>query len=95
MANFIPPSTIVEVDFGSIPAHEKTFNIVDLNIVDTDFINARIEPIASTDKSKDDVEMETFFILSTPKNGSLDILVRSLDGRVIGKYKLRYFVNKN
>lgn len=87
-------STVVEVDFGSTPAHEKTFTITDATVINTDWVSARIEDIASTNKSKDDIEMESFYIMASANTGSIDVLIRSLQGRVQDKFKIRYFVNK-
>lgn len=86
--------TVVELDFGAIPIKWKKFSVTDSNIVSTDIVDCKLAYLQPTGKSLDEVEMDSFYIICKPKAGSIDFLIKSLEGHVKGKFKFRYQVFK-
>lgn len=87
--------TVTEIDFGSTPVFEKNFTITDTNILSTDTVKAEIAYIQPTSKDLDEVEMDSFDLKCQAQNDSFILYVRSLEGRVYDKFKIRYFIYKS
>lgn len=83
---------IIELDFGSLPVVEKSFNVIDVNVSNVDIVKTELAPLKPTDKDIDELEFDSFDIISFANNGSIDIFVKSLEGEVSGKFKFMYEV---
>lgn len=83
---------IIELDFGNTPVVEKSFNVIDTNVTNTDIIKTELAPLKPTDKDIDELEFDSFDIISFANNGSINIFVKSLEGEVSGKFKFMYEV---
>lgn len=86
--------TVVELDFGTTPIKWKKFSVTDSNIVSTDIVDCKLAYLQPTGKSLDEVEMDSFYILSKPFSGGVIFLIKSLEGHVKGKFKFRYQILK-
>lgn len=80
----------VEVDFGAVPTFESTFTITDADILSTHFMMGSIAWVATADNDLSEIEVEVFDCIFAPANGSFDVRISSLEGRVTGKFMLNY-----
>ena len=84
--------TEIEVDFGVIPTSYKTFVITDAGISPTSKLIISQSGAASSDHTADDVEMDPIIFSGTPGTGSFILAGTSLDGPVVGTYKVNYII---
>lgn len=94
-----------EVDFGSTPTTQKLFTVTDAratsaNAPSGDFFNpnilimAQVCYVAPTGKSVDEIQNDCGMVVNAGFNvdTSLYFLVTSLNGPVIGKFKINYLI---
>ena len=79
-----------EIDFGTTNLTQKTFTITDAGVSATSKIVISISGNAATGRNADEIEMEVFYYYATPGTGTFNLFVKSLEGPVVGTYKLFY-----
>jgi hypothetical protein len=83
----------VEVDFGSNSVMDKVFNVVDTDITeDTKVIANKVLKSPSNGRHIDEIYCETLEISTKPNAGSVDLYIRSLCGKVSGKFIINYII---
>jgi hypothetical protein len=82
----------VEVDFGDGIQDEAVFTVVDAGVVVTSQILAQLAREAPTNKDQDETEMDSFNVICTPANGQFEMFMKSLEGSVYGKFKVKYLI---
>lgn len=82
----------VEVNFGSTPVRAKSFVITDAGVSTASQILAMQSSEAATGRSEDENEMETLIVRCTPGAGQFTAYLESLQGALVGIYKLNYLV---
>lgn len=93
-SRLIERSKEIEIDFGlDLYQTQKIFNIIDINILETNKIIANLMYKAPTNKDLDELEMDELTLKCKANNGSVDILVTSLLGSVYGCYIINYQIN--
>lgn len=82
-----------EIDFGATPTWSKTFTVTDARVTSaTMAILATISRAVGTGHSDDD-DLDAFACKpGTTTTGSFSVTVQSLQGPVIGTYKLDYLI---
>jgi hypothetical protein len=80
----------IEVDFGTTNLTQKIFTITDAGVSATSKIVISISGNTATGRNADETQMEVFYTFATPGTGAFDLLVKSLEGPVVGTYKLFY-----
>jgi hypothetical protein len=79
-----------EIDFGTTNRTQRTFTITDAGVSATSKIVISISGNTATGRNADEIEMEVFYYYATPGTGTFSLFVKSLEGPVVGTYKLFY-----
>lgn len=92
----VPPgalvSTIVEVDFGSLPSWGADFTIVDAAVgVGSRVVTQQISAPA-TGRVGNDAEWDQLLLATAPAAGSFTLSVMPLPGPVVGMRRIAYFI---
>jgi hypothetical protein len=82
----------VEIDFGTAPMHEGSFLIADAEVVAASQITGSVAHEAPTGKDLDEVEMDALNLSFGPGVGVMTIYARSIEGRVVGAFKVNYLI---
>jgi len=85
-------STQIEIDFGTTPTSSKTFTIIDSNVSTTSHMITVQSGAAPTGRSADENEMDPIIFSGTPSTGQFTLIATSLNGPVVGKYKVNYAI---
>lgn len=80
----------IEIDFGTRPTNYKTFSIVDLDVVPGSKLFPTQAGNAPTGRDEDENEMDPIIFNAAPKTGSFVLRATTIDGPVVGKYKVNY-----
>ena len=80
----------VEVDFGTIPTNYKTFTITDAMINTGSLLFPTQSGKAPTGRHEDENEMDPIIFSAAPKTGNFILRATTIDGPVVGKYKVNY-----
>jgi hypothetical protein len=85
----------VEVDFGTNSFQTyKIFNITDLDsTINSNIISTKVIKSPSDNRSIDEEFAETIDVSCMPKDGSIDIYVKSIIGSVSGRFIINYLIN--
>jgi len=81
-----------EIDFGSSPAYEKRFTIVEANATVSSIVLATHSLAAATGKAQDENEADTLILSAFANNGNVIVYARAIPGPVIGKFKINYYL---
>lgn len=84
--------TSIEVDFGATPTSYKTFNIIDATVSTSSSIIINQSGTSATGRPADESEMDPIIFSGKPNSGSFTLIATSLNGPVVGKYKINYIV---
>ena len=74
------PVGIFEVDFGSLPKAEMTFNIVDSRVTSNSVVIPLMSGNPALGKEADELQMDNFMVTAIAHNGNFDVTVRTTDG---------------
>lgn len=85
-------ATKIEVDFGSIPTNFKTFVITDAAVTASSRLVITQSGEAATGRSADENEMDPIMFTGTPQSGQFILIATTLNGPVVGKYKVNYSI---
>jgi hypothetical protein len=80
----------IEVDFGTRPTNYKTFTIVDIDVGPGSKLFPTQAGNAPTGRHEDENEMDPIIFNAAPKTGSFILRATTIDGPVVGKYKVNY-----
>lgn len=78
-----------EVDFGNSGHGETKFNVISNLVSINDLVETQLAYLQPIGKDLDEVEMDSFYVLSKANNGSIDLIIKPLNGTVHGKFKFR------
>ena len=81
-----------EIDFGSTPVSEASFTVVDAGVSGSSQLTGQVAYEAPTGKDLDEVEMDAFHLSFGPGSGQFTLFIQSLEGLVIGKFKINYLI---
>lgn len=84
--------TQVEVDVGNTPQDSPKFTITDAAVTATSAINAYSAGVAATGRQADENEMDPFYCVAIPGNGSFTLVLGS-QTPIAGKYRVNYTVS--
>lgn len=84
--------TQVEVDFGSTPTYTYNFTINDIIVNATSHILVTQSGAAATGRNADENEMDPIIFSALPQNGKFILRANSLNGPLVGKYRVNYMV---
>jgi hypothetical protein len=82
----------IEVDFGPVAVRSKKFIIANAAVTAASTLVVLQSGSAATGRQADETEMDLLYPVAIARNGSLDIMVTCLTGRVSGKYKLNLMI---
>lgn len=82
--------TEAEIDVGTTPVSEATITVTDTGITTNSRIIGGLAYIAPTGKDLDELEMDALDILFQPATGSMNVIIRGLDGYIADKFKIWY-----
>lgn len=85
-----PSITQAEIDVGATPVAEATVAVTDAGISTSSKIIGGLAYIAPTDKDLDELEMDALDILFEPGTGSMNVLIKGLEGYIADKFKIWY-----
>lgn len=88
-------SRSIEIDFGSVPVQEKSFIVIDSEIMPTSRITGNIAYIPPTGKSLDEIEVDDLSLIFSSGAGQFTIFAKSLTGGVSGKFVVHYFISES
>lgn len=80
----------VEVDFGTIPTLTRTFLIIDSIVLTTSHLMIVQSGEAATGRDADENEMDPIIFSGLPQAGKFILNANSLNGPVVGKFKVNY-----
>jgi len=80
----------IEIDFGIRPTNYKTFTIVDVDVGPGSKLFPTQAGNAPTGRHEDENEMDPIIFNAAPKTGSFILRATTIDGPVVGKYKVNY-----
>lgn len=77
------------VDFGSVPVRAKTFTLTVAEAVTTDVALAAVSADMPSGVGADELELDPLVAAAhIPTNGSVEVVVASLGGRVTGQRRV-------
>lgn len=82
----------VEVDFGTRPTKSKTFIVIDPTVLITSHLIIVQSGEAATGRSADENEMDPIIFSGNPGAGQFILNANTLNGPVVGKFKVNYKV---
>jgi hypothetical protein len=80
----------IEIDFGTRPTNYKTFTITDIDVGPGSKLFPTQAGNAPTGRHEDENEMDPIIFNAAPKTGSFILRATTIDGPVVGKYKVNY-----
>lgn len=84
--------TEVEIDFGSTPAYDAQFTVVDAAVTGASKIIILPTGKAATGRTADDWQWDGLTLAATPASGSFTLYALAHPGPVVGKRKVQYSV---
>ena len=91
LAQLRPPIvTEVELDAGTFGVSEVQTTFADTNCTLSSRVVGSISGKAATNKDADETDMDTLYVVVHPQAGSVNVLVRGLDGNIHGTFKVAY-----
>lgn len=92
MTQVAPTVTITqaEIDVGTTPVSEATIAVTDAGITTSSKIIGGLAYIAPTGKDLDELEMDALDILFEPATGSMNVIIKGLEGYIADKFKIWY-----
>lgn len=84
--------TSIEVDFGTTPTSYKTFNIIDSAVSASSSLIINQSGTPATGRPADESEMDPIIFAGKAASGSFTLIASTLNGPVVGKYKVNYIV---
>ncbi len=80
------------IDFGQTPASTEAFTITDASVTTLKNILAIQSAQGTGGRADDESEMDPLVLRAKANAGSITIYATSLDGPVVGKYRINYQV---
>lgn len=85
--------TETTVDFGETPTNYKIFTIINSSVNSSSAIMAVQSGNAPIGRSIDENEMDPIIFVAISGNGSFTLIATTLNGPVVGAYKVIYIVS--
>ena len=82
--------TEAEIDVGATPVSEATISVTDAGISTSSKIIGGLAYIAPTGKDLDELEMDALDIKFEPATGSMNVIIKGLEGYIADKFKIWY-----
>src|SRR5687768_11896711 len=84
--------TEAEIDVGAMPVAEASVAVVDAAISPTTKIIGGLAYVAPTGKDLDELECDALDIKFEPATGSMNVIIKGLEGYIEGKFKIWYMI---
>jgi hypothetical protein len=82
-----------EIDFGTTPTLEKTFNVIDAEVTTgSQILLTKAMKSPSSGRDIDEIRAESLELTAKALAGSFDLNVKSLSAVVTGKFIINYLV---
>jgi hypothetical protein len=90
---YVPTQKQVEIDFGLAAVRDKTFTVVDADVVATSLVMAQQSAKAATGKSQDENERESILFKCVAQTGQFTMYAQVLNNSAVnGKFIVTYLI---